>query len=137
VPDLAITVDSFNYISNYPRLAARSRPIWAVEQGPGAVAKPSVQTQEVSTPGGETAYLDTWALGSLAPGATQTYVWKVVPVKAGFHTVHYTVAATLASGGPATGAFEVQIAGAPTATHVDPKTGKVVSGAYAEPVSVP
>lgn len=146
VPNLAITVDSFSYRSNYPNLADALRPIWVIERGPGPQPKPPVQSQEVSEPGGgQTVYVNTWALGSLKPGATQTYVWKVVPVISGTHTVHYAVAAglagrakaKLASNGPATGQFEVQIAGKPPATHVDPKTGKVVSGAYAEPVAVP
>jgi hypothetical protein len=139
VPNLAITVDSFSYTSDYPELAANKRPIWAIEQGPGANAKPPVQTQEVSQPGGgQTAYLNTWALGPLAAGHTQTFVWKVIPVKAGSHVVSYGVSAglagkaraRLASGGPAGGRFTVQIAGAPPNTHVDPTTGKVVAGSY-------
>jgi hypothetical protein len=143
VPDLAITVDSFNYRSSYVGLADPKRPIWVIEQGPGAVAKPPVQTQEVSSPGGgQTAYVNTWAFGALRAGATQTFTWKVVAVRSGARTVHYSVAAglagkataTLASGGPAAGKFEVQIASRPGATHVDPKTGKVVTGSYAEAV---
>lgn len=139
VPSLAITVDSFQYASHYPGLADDKRPIWAIETGPGPVAKPSVNTQEVSIPGGgQTAYVNTWSLGSLAPGQTQTYVWKVVPVKPGEHVVHYSVAAglagkakaTLASGAKVEGQFDVQIAGEPPATHVDAATGKVVAGAY-------
>ena len=55
------------------------------------------ESQEVSPPGGgETAYVNTWALGPLDAGSTRTFVWQVVPVKAGLHTVHYTVAAGLA-----------------------------------------
>jgi hypothetical protein len=139
VPNVAVTVDSFNYTSNYSELAADKRPIWAIEQGPGAIANPPVESQEVSPPGGgQTAYVNTWALGALAPGKTQTFTWKVVPVKAGTYTVTYSVAAglagkskaKLASGAPAGGHFTVAIASAPPATHVDPKTGKVVSGVF-------
>ena len=137
VPNLAVTVDSFNYSSNYPQLAANKRPIWAIEQGPGAIAKPSVETQEVSVPGGATTvYLNTWALGPLTPGSTRTFTWRVVPVKPGAHTVTYTVAAGLAGkaraqltpGGAVTGRFNVDIAAAPPQTHVDPKTGRVLAG---------
>jgi len=144
VPDVAVTVDSFNYTSNYPRLAADKRPAWAIERGPGPIAKPAVNTQEVSQlGGGQTAYLNTWALGRLAPGQTQTYIWHVVPLKPGTHTVHYSVAAglagkakaVLASGAAVQGQFTVDVAAAPAATHVDPNTGLVVSGAAPPPSS--
>jgi hypothetical protein len=139
VPNLAVTVDSFDYASNYPELAANKRPIWAIEEGPGAIARPPVQSQEVSQPGGaQTNYVNTWALGALAAGATQKFVWSVIPVKPGSHTVHFTVeagltgkaSAKLASGGPAVGEFNVQIAATPPSTRVDPATGKVVEGTY-------
>jgi hypothetical protein len=98
-----------------------------------------VESQEVSVPGGgQTAYLNTWALGPLPAGRTQTFTWRVVPVKPGVHTVHYAVAAGLAgnakarltAGGAVHGQFKVSIAAAPPTTHVDPSTGRVVPGAY-------
>lgn len=147
VPNVAITVDSFNYTSDYPGLAADKRPVWAIEQGPGPIARPPVETQEVSTPGGaETAYVNTWALGPLPAGGTRLFSWKVVPVKPGLHTVTYTVAAglagkaraRLASGGAVAGRFNVEIAGAPAVTHVDPLTGRVVDGpAYPGSPAIP
>ncbi len=139
VPNVAVTVDSFNYTSNFSELAAGKRPIWAIEQGPGAIASPPVESQEISPPGGgQTAYVNTWALGALAPGKTRTFAWKVVPVKAGTYTVRYSVGAglagkskaKLASGGPVQGHVKVAIAPAPPTTHVDPKTGKVVAGVF-------
>jgi hypothetical protein len=103
-----------------------------------------VQTQEVSQPGsGQTAYVNTWALGPLASGEARTFSWHVVPVKPGAHVVHYSVAAGLAgnaqaqaSSGALAGEFAVDIAPAPEVTHVDPNTGKVEPGA-APPVSAP
>jgi hypothetical protein len=139
VPNIAVTVDSFNYASNSPELAADKRPIWAIERGPGATASQPVSTQEVSLPGGgQTAYVNTWALGALAPGKTRTFIWHVVPVKAGAHTVHYSVAAglagkakaRLASGAPAEGQFAVNIAPAPKLTHVNPSTGHLEAGEF-------
>jgi hypothetical protein len=139
VPNVAVTVDSFNYKSNYPGLADNRRPVWAIEQGPGANASPPVESEEVSQPGGgSTAYLNTWALGPLAAGQTRSFVWKVIPVKAGTHTVSFAVGAglagkakaRLAGGGTGTGKLTVDIAGSPPLTHVDPKTGKVVTGAF-------
>jgi hypothetical protein len=139
VPNVAVSLDSFNYTASFPELAANKRPVWAIERGPGAIAEPPVESQEVSPPGGgQTAYLNTWALGPLAVGASQTFVWRVVPVKAGRHTVSFTVAADLAgkakarlvSGSAVAGHFTVNIAPAPPTTHVDPNTGKILTGAY-------
>lgn len=139
MPNVAVTVDSFNYTSNAPELAANKRPVWAIEQGPGAIAKAPVETQEVSTPGGgQTAYLNTWALGRLAPGKTASFTWKVVPVKPGTHTVRFAVAAglagrakaRLASGGIAHGQFTVDIAGAPPTKHVNPSNGRIEPGPF-------
>ncbi len=139
VPNVAVTVDSFNYTSTTSELSANRRPVWAIEQGPGAIAKAPAETQEVSTPGGaQTAYVNTWALGPLAAGATATFTWKVVPVKPGTHTVRFAVAAglsgrakaVLASGGTVHGQFTVDVAGAPPIKHVNPSTGRIETGAY-------
>jgi hypothetical protein len=139
VPTVAVTVDSFDYASNYPELADNKRPVWAIERGPGAIASPPVETQNVSVPGGgQTAYVNTWALGALAPGKTRSFVWRVVPVKSGTYTVHYAVAAglagkaktQLAGGAPAQGQFAVDIAAAPALTHVNPSTGHVETGQF-------
>lgn len=143
VPNVAITVDSFSYVEKYPELAANKRPIWVVEQGPGAVPALPVQSQAVSPPGGgQTAYINTWALGPLKSKAVQTFTWKVVPVKAGAHSVHLTVSAGLAGnakatlagrspiGGVVTRSFTAQIAPAPPSRHVDPATGRVVPGTF-------
>jgi hypothetical protein len=139
VPNVAVTLDSFYYTEHYSELAANKRPVWVIERGPGAVAKPPVQTQEVSQLGGaQTAYVNTWALGPLAPNSTQTFTWHVVPVKAGLYTVHYKVAAglagkaraQLAGGGPVQGQLSASIAGLPPRTYVDPRTGRVLPGLY-------
>jgi hypothetical protein len=139
VPNVAVTIDSFDYTSSYPNLAADKRPVWAIERGPGAVASRPVESEEISPPGGgQTAYVNTWALGALAPGKTRTFVWSVVPVKAGIYTVRYTVAAglsgkakaRLASGGLVQGQFAVNIASAPKLKHVNPDTGKVEVGQF-------
>jgi len=139
VPNVAVTIDSFDYTSNYPELAVDKRPVWVIERGPGAIASPPVESEEVSPPGGgQTAYVNTWALGALAPGQTRTFVWRVVPVKAGLYTVRYTVAAglagkskaRLASGAPVQGQFAVVIAPRPRITHVNPATGRVEAGRF-------
>jgi hypothetical protein len=138
-PNVAVTVDSFYYTEHYPELASNKRPIWVVEKGPGAIPSHPVESEAVSPPGGgQTAYVNTWALGPLAPGSSRTFRWEVVPVKPGLHRVDYTVAAGLAgkakaelpSGGPVAGHFGVDIASVPPARHVNPNTGQVVPGPY-------
>jgi hypothetical protein len=139
VPNVAVAVDSFYYTSNYPDLAARERPVWVVDQGPGRIPNPPVETVEVDPPGADTtANYYVWALGRLAPGATRSFVWRVTPVKAGLHTVSYRVyaglngkaRAQLAGGGIPGGNFRVTIANRPPPSHVNPETGKVAPGAY-------
>jgi len=138
-PNVAVTVDSFYYNSTFPELASRQRPIWVIERGPGEVPEPPVQSEAVSPPGGgQTAYVNTWALGPLTAGSERTFIWRVVPVTPGQRTVHFAVAAglagkakaALASGGAVGGEFSIDIAPAPPATHVDPLTGRVVPGGY-------
>jgi hypothetical protein len=138
-PRVAVTLDSFNYVENYPQLAANQRPVWVIEHGPGPAVKTPVESQAVSPPGGaQTNYVNTWTLGPLAGGGTQTYTWQVTPVKAGVYTVHFTIAAglagkaraQLAGGGPVQGQLTASIAAAPGPRHVDPRTGRVVGGEF-------
>ena len=139
-PNVAVTIDSFTYreAEDFPELADAKRPVWVIEQGPGAIPARPVRSQAVSPPGsGQTNYVSTWALGRLAPGATRTFLWRVVPVKAGPRTVHFTVAPGLAGKaraarepGPIEGQFTVDVAPLAPARHVDPNTGRVVPGAF-------
>jgi hypothetical protein len=139
IPNIAVTLDSFYYTEKYPELAADKRPVWVVEQGPGKPPGRPVESQAISPPGGgQTAYVNTWALGPLAPKASQTFEWKVVPVKAGTHRVLLEVAASLAgqakaalpNGTPLKAKLGVHIAPAPPSTHVNPSSGKVVAGQF-------
>ena len=119
VPNVAVSVDSFSDDSQQPGLADPRRPVWIVNIGPR---------------GGETAYVSTWALGALRPGESRTFVWRVTPVVAGQHTVHWRVAAglngkahaVLAGNRPPEGQFVVRISRRPSQATVDPKTGAVV-----------
>lgn len=102
LPDVAVSVNAFGYRERRGRLADRTRPIWIVDATPR---------------GSETAYVSTWALGSLRPGATKTFRWRVTAVRAGTHTLKYTVAADLrgqsetrlTGRAPAEGALTVQV----------------------------
>lgn len=137
MPNVAVTVDSFYYRSDYPRLGVNKRPVWIVNTGPGAIAKSPVESEEINPPGGgETAFVNTWALGPLAPGHRVRFVWHVTPVKSGRHTLTYTVAAgidgksvaQLAGGGKPVGRLVARIAPLPPRTHVNPETGEVKPG---------
>jgi hypothetical protein len=137
LPNVAVSIDSFAYTDTYPNLASSKRPVWIVDEGPGVHPKSPVAGESVDNPGGaSTAFVNTWALGPLAPNHTATFIWKITPVKSGTHTVNFTVAAGLngkaraqfAHGGAVTGHFTIQIASAPPATHVNPVSGKVVPG---------
>lgn len=139
VPNIAVSLDSFSYSSSYPQLAARLRPVWVVEEGPGAQAPTPVQSESVSAPGGAgTVYVTTWALGALAPESSTAFEWHVMPVKAGRYSVHYSVGAGLAgrakavtsAGGAVTGTLTADIAAKPPVRHVNPKTGKVEAGEF-------
>ena len=139
VPNVTVAVNSFDYISDYPNLAARRRPVWVVDHGPGPQPRRSVETVEVDAPGGgTTANYNVWALGRLPAGKTRSFVWDVTPVKPGMHTLSYRVyaglngkaRAQLAGGGIPGGSFKVAIAGSPPPKHVNPQTGRVEEGAY-------
>lgn len=140
VPNVAVTVDSLSYKATEPKdLADPERPTWVIDTGPGPVANPPVETAEVNPPGSaQTAFVHTWALGHLAPHATKVFRWKLTPVKAGTHTVHYEIAAGLygkakavgAGGGAVHGTLTVSVADKPPATHVNAETGAIAEGAY-------
>src|SRR5436305_2113898 len=80
IPDVAVTVKGLSVRDPQPGLADPNRPVWIVDSGPR---------------GGDTAYVGTWALGTLRPGATRTFEWKLTPTKSGVYDVRYEVAAGL------------------------------------------
>ena len=100
-------------------LSSRSRPVWIVDDGPA---------------GGNTAYANTWSLGSIEPDQTRSFTWSVVPVRAGRYTLRYTLTGSttgrsplrLADGGAAGGTFEVHVSDKPPRTRVTPE-GRIVS----------
>lgn len=137
VPDLAISIDSFSAASTQIGLASTQRPVWILDGGPGAQPQHPVEGQNNYIPGGAvTAYTNTWAVGPVRAGETRTFVWNVTPVKSGVHRVNYTVAAglngkaraQLSNGSVPQGSFTVNINKAPSQVHIDPNTGRVVTG---------
>jgi hypothetical protein len=122
LPNVSVTVRSFNRNSTQANLADPSRPVFVVNTGPR---------------GGETANQDTSALGPLAPGKTATFVWKVTAVQAGPYKIRYQVSAGLygkaiavdAAGNQSPGGlFHGTISNAAPHSTVNFKNGKTVEG---------
>jgi hypothetical protein len=122
IPNVSVTVNSFDKARNDPTLADPRRPVFVVNSGPR---------------GGDTAYVGTSALGALKPGEVKTFTWDVTAVVAGPYTLRYAVAAglngkakaVLAGGSIPSGAFSGTINGkAPQAHVADDGTTIVKSG---------
>jgi hypothetical protein len=145
IPDIAVTItdgnptdrnlgtkaQAFQELLNMPGLASQSRPVWIVDQGPGACG---YSCQQGAPGGAVTAYSNTWALGSLAPGKSVTFDWHLTAVQPGTHFVYWQVAAGLngkakavAPGGVApAGSFTVNISKKPAQAYVN-NNGQVVT----------
>jgi hypothetical protein len=99
IPNVAVTVKSFDITKSDPTLADPRRPQFIVNKGPA---------------GGDTAYVGTSALGPLKPGETKTFTWDVTAVVAGKYSLKYAIAAglngkakaVLAGGGTPRGEFK-------------------------------
>ncbi|MEA2213149.1 MAG: hypothetical protein QOF83_3097 [Solirubrobacteraceae bacterium] len=149
IPDVAVTIcnvscaypastaqgtsaQAFSQDLNAKYLANPSRPIWVVDQGPGACR---YSCQNGGQGAAVTAYSNTWALGKLAPGKTVRFDWKVTAVSPGRHVVAWEIAAglngraraVLSNGSLPHGAFAVNIASKPARNYVN-NSGQIVSG---------
>jgi hypothetical protein len=125
VPNLAVTVETaasqegqapaaFAQERDDPTLADAARPVWILDQGPA----------------GETAYVNTWAVGPLAKGQTRTVEWKLTAAQAGTYTVAWRLAPALVgdvtlADGRTRGEFDVTISDEPVPARVD-DDGEVV-----------
>jgi hypothetical protein len=121
LPDVSVTVNSFNKRKNGAQLADASRPVFIVNDGP--------------TSGG-TANQDTAALGPLAPGQTKVFKWDVTAAQAGAYKISYVVSAGLygkalavdSTGQTPRGQFSGTISNAAPNSRVDFGNGKTVVG---------
>jgi hypothetical protein len=136
-PGEGTSAAAFSENLQMPGLAHRSRPVWVVEQPPGA-CNFGCAASSPSGAGGPgaavTAYSNTWALGQLLPGRTAKFDWAVTAVKPGRHVVAWEVAAglngkakaVLSSGSLPQGTFTVHISNAPPQTYVN-SNGQIVT----------
>jgi hypothetical protein len=121
IPDISVTVNSFDRRQDNAQLADASRPVFIVNTGPG---------------GGETADQNTSALGPLKPGQTKTFQWSVTAVHAGPYKISYQVSAGLygkalaidSSGRAPHGEFSGTISNAAPNSRVNFDNGTSVEG---------
>jgi hypothetical protein len=122
IPNIAVTVKSFDQTKNDPTLADPRRPQFIVNTGPR---------------GGDTAYVGTSALGPLKPGQAKTFKWDVTAVVAGKYSLKYAVAAGLngkakavlaSGGGTPHGVFSGVISGRAPQAHVADDGKTIVTG---------
>jgi hypothetical protein len=136
IPNIALTVDGFNYRRDDPDLADRERPRFAVNGVPVEIAG-FPEAKDATPRGCDTAYVNTWACGPLRPDAQTTFRWSVTAVQAGPFKVDWRVAAGLdgkanavsAGGGPApSGSFAGSVSSKAPQTRIGEDGRTVVSG---------
>lgn len=121
---------AFSVNLNQQYLANPSRAVWIVDQGPGPCG---FSCQNGGQGAAVTAYSNTWALGSLKPGKSVRFDWRVTAVAPGKHVVAWQVAAglngkakaVLADGSQPGGTFSVNIGTAPQQSYVNNR-GQIV-----------
>ena len=95
LPNVAVTVNGFDTRIRQQGVADPSRPVFVINGRPKSIGT-FPETKEDGPEGGETAYVNTWALGRLGPGKTKTFRWNVTAVRPGPYRITYRVAAGLA-----------------------------------------
>ena len=82
VPNIAVTVDGFDTKLENPDLADPSRPVFVINGQPKEIGD-FAESKDLAPEGGDTAYVNTWALGPLEAGDEKTFTWSVTAVRAG------------------------------------------------------
>jgi hypothetical protein len=122
LPDVSVTVNSFNRNSTAANLSDPSRPVFVVNRGPV---------------GGDTANQATSAYGRpLPPGRTATFRWDVTAVQPGPYRIGWEVSAGIfgkaravdSTGRIPRGEFSGTISNAAPHSTVNFKNGKTVEG---------
>jgi hypothetical protein len=94
IPNLAVTVDGFNFRKPDPELADPERPQFVMNGVPKEIGG-FPESKEASPLGCDTAYVNTWACGPLRAGRERTFRWSVTAVQAGEFKIGWEVAAGL------------------------------------------
>jgi hypothetical protein len=94
IPNIAVTVDGFNFRKPDPELADPERPQFVINGMPRQIGG-FPEAKEAAPLGCDTAYVNTWACGPLAAGKQKSFRWSVTAVKAGDFEINWRVAAGL------------------------------------------
>lgn len=125
------SVAAFAQYLNMPNLASHSRPVWIIDRPPGPCGYSCANGGE----GSDFTYdANTWAAGTLKPGATAKFTWGVTAVASGMHVVAWEVSgdlygkakAVLPNGATPGGTFTVYISQSPQQSYVNSQ-GQVVT----------
>ena len=136
VPNIAVTVRGFYFKQRQPGLADNRRPVFAINGVPKELAG-FPESKDAAPQGGETNYVDTWALGPLKSGRERSFKWSVTAVRAGFYRLRYVVSAGLDGkakaedddgGGVPTGVFAGTISDTAPETRVSENGETIVEG---------
>jgi hypothetical protein len=135
IPDLAVTVSGFDTRVDNPDLADPNRPIFVVNGKPATIGG-FPEAKEAAPGGGQTAFVNTWALGKVKAGDEKTFKWTVTAVKAGPFRIKYVVAAGLQGkakavapgGGRPVGSFSGTVSNTPPQSRVAEDGHTVISG---------
>jgi hypothetical protein len=103
IPNIAVTVDGFNFRKPDPELADPERPQFVINGMPRQIGG-FPEAKEAAPLGCDTAYVNTWACGPLAAGKQKSFRWSVTAVKAGDFEINWRVAAGLDGKAKAVGA---------------------------------
>jgi hypothetical protein len=94
IPNVAVTVDGFNFRKTDPELSDPERPQFVINGVPREIGG-FPESKDASPLGCDTAYVNTWACGPLRTGRERTFRWSVTAVKAGKFDIRWRVAAGL------------------------------------------
>jgi hypothetical protein len=135
IPNLAVTVNGFDKRVSEPDLADPTRPVFVINGKPETIGG-FPEAKEAAPGGGQTAFVNTWALGKVNPGRVATFRWTVTAVKAGPFRLSYRVAAGLQGkakavalgGGPVLGSFKGTVSDTPPQSRVADDGHTVING---------
>jgi hypothetical protein len=136
IPNVAVTVNGFGIKEKQEGLADNRRPVFAINGVPKELAG-FPESKDAAPQGGETNYVDTWALGPLKPGRGRSFRWSVTAVRAGPYRLRYVVSAGLDGkakakdddgGGTPTGVFRGTISDEAPETRVSDDGKTIVEG---------
>jgi hypothetical protein len=94
LPNLAVTVKGLSYRREETGLSDPNRPRFALNGVPEQIGG-FPEAREAAPRGCDSAFVNTWACGTLAPDAETTLRWSVTAVKSGPYKIEYAVAAGL------------------------------------------